>query len=410
MNEDNTVLSLKNVAKGFRLYPSQWSRLKEWLIPKSTFHEMKWLYNDISFDLERGQAIGLVGSNGAGKSTLLKMIVGTSPYNSGAITVNGSVAAILELGMGFQNDFTGRQNAMMAGQLMGHSSSSMEAIMSDIEEFAEIGDYFDQPLRTYSSGMRMRLAFGVVTAFRPDILIIDEALSVGDTYFKHKSFAKIKEFKDLGTSMIIVSHDRGAIQALCDKAVLINDGVVEKYGDAEYVMDYYTALISAKERTLISQSVLSDGRVQTISGSGVAKISSINLISVNEHKSETFEVNSEVTLSIDIDINENVSALVVGFMIKDRFGQAVYGTNTEYSDNQIYDLTVKDKITVEFSFYLALGPGSYSIATALSKASSHLDGSYEWRDLALVFSVANSTKNNFAGVVFLDPDVSIVKK
>ena len=407
MSNSDVVLRLDGVAKGFRKYASEWDRLKEWIFPAHTHHTMEWLYKDISFSLKRGEAIGLVGVNGAGKSTLLKMIVGTSPFSSGTISCDGTIAAILELGMGFEADFTGRQNAVMAGQLMGHSSAQMEEVMPAIEAFVEIGTYFEQPLRTYSSGMRMRLAFGVVTAFRPDVLIIDEALAVGDAYFRHKSFAKIREFKDQGTSMIIVSHDRGAIQVLCETAVLIHGGVVAKYGPAENVLDYYHALIADKERNLISQKVLPNGRVQTISGTGEAEILKVSLASDKEDSAAIFEVNDIARLRISIRVNTDIARLVVGFMIKDSLGQPVFGTNTEYLDVELTGLSYGEEAELVFTFPLSIGAGSYSIATALSKSDSHLEENYEWRDLALIFSVVNRKSNKFAGVVCLNPSVTV---
>jgi lipopolysaccharide transport system ATP-binding protein len=407
MSESDIVLKLDKVAKGFRKYNNEWDRLKEWIFPTRKYHTTDWLYKDISFSLKRGEAIGLVGVNGAGKSTLLKMIVGTSPFSSGSIKCDGSIAAILELGMGFQADFTGRQNAIMAGQLMGHSSIQMEDVMPEIELFVEIGSYFDQPLRTYSSGMRMRLAFGVVTAFRPDVLIIDEALAVGDAYFRHKSFAKIREFKDQGTSMIIVSHDRGSIQVLCETAVLIHGGVVAKYGPAESVLDYYHALIADKEKSLISQKVLPDGRMQTISGTGEAEILAVSISSDKDNLGSTFEVNDNVCLKISIHINKDLPKLVAGFMIKDSLGQPVFGTNTNYLDIELPNISAGDKTNVVFNFGLSIGPGSYSIATALSKSESHLDENYEWRDFALIFSVVNRKNSKFAGVACLNPIVTI---
>ena len=407
MSESDVVLRLDGLAKGFRKYASEWDRLKEWIFPSHIHHTTEWLYKDISFSLKRGEAIGLVGVNGAGKSTLLKMIVGTSPFSGGSISCDGTIAAILELGMGFEADFTGRQNAVMAGQLMGHSSAQMEEVMPDIEAFVEIGNHFEQPLRTYSSGMRMRLAFGVVTAFRPDVLIIDEALAVGDAYFRHKSFAKIREFKEQGTSMIIVSHDRGAIQVLCETAVLIHGGVVAKYGPAENVLDYYHALIADKERSLISQKVLPDGRVQTISGTGEAEILKVSLASDNEESGGIFEVNDIVCLRINIRVNTNMAKLVVGFMIKDSLGQPVFGTNTEYLDVEMTSLSCGEEAELVFTMPLSIGAGSYSIATALSKSDSHLEENYEWRDLALIFSVVNRKSNKFAGVVCLNPSVTV---
>lgn len=184
----------------------------EWLDPRGKpRHELHWVQQGLNFEVRAGEAVGIIGMNGAGKSTLLKMIVGTTQPTTGSVEMTGRVAALLELGMGFHPDFTGRQNAIMAGQLLGMSVEEILTLMPDIEAFAEIGEYIDEPVRVYSSGMQVRLAFAVATARRPDVLIVDEALSVGDAYFQHKSFDRIREFRKRGTTLLIVSHDKQAI-------------------------------------------------------------------------------------------------------------------------------------------------------------------------------------------------------
>ena len=192
------TISVTNLGKAYKQYPNRWVRLAEWLLPgRRVFHSLKWVLQDISFTVKPGEAVGIIGINGAGKSTLLKMITGTTQPTTGSVRIDGRVAALLELGMGFHPDFTGRQNVFMAGQLLGYSMDEIAHLMPAIEAFAEIDDYLDQPVRVYSSGMQMRLAFSVATARRPDVLIVDEALSVGDTYFQHKSFQRIESMNML---------------------------------------------------------------------------------------------------------------------------------------------------------------------------------------------------------------------
>ena len=177
------AIVVTSLGKAYKQYPTRWSRLAEWVIPGRPRHKLKWVLRDVSFSVQPGEAVGLIGINGAGKSTLLKLITGTTQPTTGTVFMEGRVAALLELGMGFHPDFTGRQNVYMAGQLLGMTVEEIAALMPEIEAFAEIGDYMDQPVRVYSSGMQMRVAFSVATARRPDILIVDEALSVGDAYF-----------------------------------------------------------------------------------------------------------------------------------------------------------------------------------------------------------------------------------
>src|SRR5690606_6960679 len=235
-------------------------------------HSLKWVLRDLSFTVEPGEAIGLIGVNGAGKSTLLKIITGTTQPTTGSVQISGRVAALLELGMGFHPDFTGRQNAVMAGQLLGYTVEEISDLMPEIEAFADIGDYIDQPVRVYSSGMQMRVAFSVATARRPDVLIVDEALSVGDTYFQHKSFERIRQFRRKCTTLFIVSHDKQAIQSICDRAILLIRGRLAFEGEPEVVMDYYNALLAEHQNQTIEQTITPSGKTQTISGTGDVRV------------------------------------------------------------------------------------------------------------------------------------------
>lgn len=219
-------LRVYNLGKVYKRYPNDRARLLEWLYPARPRHQQYWVLRGISFEVAPGEAIGLIGNNGAGKSTLLKMVVGTTQPSEGQVDLGGRVAALLELGMGFHPQFSGRQNAYMSGQILGFSGAQMTKLMPEIEAFAEIGDYLDQPLRTYSSGMQVRLAFSVATAVRPEILIVDEALSVGDAYFQQKSFDRIRQFRDAGTTLLIVSHNPSTVKTLCSRALLLDEGLV----------------------------------------------------------------------------------------------------------------------------------------------------------------------------------------
>jgi len=269
---------VQGLGKAYRQYASKWARLAEWVWPGGgARHSLHWVLRDVSFSVHAGEAVAIVGMNGAGKSTLLKLITGTSQPTTGQIQVQGKVAALLELGMGFHPDFTGRQNALMAGQLLGMATEELLALMPDIEAFAEIGEYMDLPVRVYSSGMQMRLAFSVATCMRPDILIVDEALSVGDAYFQHKSFERIREYGRQGTTLLIVSHDRSAIQAICSRALLLAQGQVVRDGEPEAVMDYYNALLAYKGEGVLEQVLRADGRTQTRSGTQEAVVESIAL-------------------------------------------------------------------------------------------------------------------------------------
>src|SRR4051812_7013515 len=298
----NGQIQVRDLGKAYKRYPTHRARLLEWLLPKGApRHDTVWVLRGIDFEVQPGEAVGIIGINGAGKSTLLKLITGTAAPSTGSVTIGGRVAAMLELGMGFHPDFSGRQNALMAGQLLGVCAAEMAALMPEIEAFAEIGTYIDQPVRVYSSGMQMRLAFAVATARRPDVLIVDEALSVGDAYFQHKSFERIRSFREQGTTLLIVSHDKGAIQSVCDRAILLADGRLAREGKPEEIMDYYNALIAEKENTKgendsVRQERLAGGKLQTISGTGEARVADIALFDESGARAEVVDVGSRCTL------------------------------------------------------------------------------------------------------------------
>ncbi|MGX1187558.1 lipopolysaccharide transport system ATP-binding protein [Pseudomonas sp. F-14 TE3623] len=400
-----SLLIANNLGKAYRVYVSEFQRIGRWFGLPTKPSEEHWVLKHISFSINPGEAIGIVGQNGAGKSTLLKMITGTLQPTEGSVQVNGRIAAILELGMGFTPDLTGRQNVFHAAGLMGFSAEKISEVIDDIEAFAEIGEYFDEPVRTYSSGMQMRVAFAVATAIRPEILIVDEALSVGDSYFQHKSFDRIREFQQQGTTLLIVSHDRGAIQALCNRAILLEKGTVIKDGKPEEVMDFYNALIAEKENATVQVRELQDGSIQTRSGSGEASIESVTLHNAAGDPIEYISVGENVSLRICTKVNSAIPELVVGYLIKDRLGQPVFGTNTHHLGCKTVGLEAGQELNYSFSFAANLGVGSYSVAVALHTADSHLSRNYEWVDLTLVFNVVNISQSEFVGLAWIPPTV-----
>jgi lipopolysaccharide transport system ATP-binding protein len=402
------AIKVDKLGKAYKQYGNRWSRLAEWVLPgNKPRHKLKWVLQDISFELAPGDAVGIIGINGAGKSTLLKLITGTSQPTTGGVSISGRVAALLELGMGFHPDFTGRQNVFMAGQLLGLTVHELEELMPQIEAFAEIGDYIDQPVRVYSSGMQMRLAFSVATVRRPDVLIVDEALSVGDAYFQHKSFDRIREFRKEGTTLLIVSHDRAAMQSICDRAILLDGGRLAKQGSPEEVMDYYNALIAEREGSTVEQVLTPEGRVQTTSGNGRATVLEVKLENEEGRALEVLNVGVPVTLRVRARVNEALPRLVLGYMIKDRLGQQIFGTNTHHLEQALTGLQAGEIIDYRFRFPLNLGPGSYSITTALTSNETHLADNYEWRDLAAIFEVVNMNRREFVGCSWLEPEVEI---
>jgi lipopolysaccharide transport system ATP-binding protein len=406
------AIRITGLGKAYRQYPTRWARLLEWLPgARRARHTLRWVLHDVTFTIRAGEAVGLVGMNGAGKSTLLKLITGTSQATTGSVQVTGRIAALLELGMGFHPDFSGRQNALTAGQLLGISAHDMQQLMPHIEAFAEIGDYMDMPVRVYSSGMQMRLAFSVATCVRPEVLIVDEALSVGDAYFQHKSFNRIREFGKLGTTLLIVSHDRAAIQSICSRAILLRDGAVALDGDPETVLDYYNAALAQnglqRDTGTLEQVTLDSGRVQTVSGTREAVVASVSLHNAQGEAIEIVRVGESVELRVQVQVIANVPRLVLGYGIKNRLGQVIYGTNTWHSGQVIEAPRAGTHFVFSVRFAANLGVGSYSVQTALVDSDSHLTANFEWRDLALVFNVVNVDKWLFDGAAWLEPKIDI---
>jgi homopolymeric O-antigen transport system ATP-binding protein len=401
------VLKIEGLGKAFREYRSEWRRMLTWFGASSRVSNEAWVLRDIGFEVFAGECVGIVGQNGAGKSTLLKLVTGTLRPTKGTIAVAGRIAAILELGMGFNPDLTGRENSRYTAGLMGMSPDQIDAIIPAVEEFAEIGEYFDQPLRTYSSGMQMRVAFSVVTAVRPEILIIDEALSVGDAYFAHKSMARIRRFREEGTTLLFVSHDPGAIQSLCDRAILLDHGRLLLDGEPSAVMDYYNALIAERENRTVKVRELDSGVTQTVSGTREAVVESIGLFGASDEPIEFVNVGEQVELRVKVAVQREIPRLVFGYMIKDRLGQPVFGTNTHHTRQTLEDLRGGQVVEYRIAFPMNFGPGSYSVSTALCSTDTHLVNNYEWRDLALVFTVANQDRDFFVGSAWVPPAIEV---
>lgn len=402
------VLDLQQVGKAYRHYASEWHRVFNWFGGHIAPLSEQWVLQDVSFSVRQGEAVGIIGQNGAGKSTLLKLITGTQFPTTGKVWVNGRVSAILELGMGFSPELSGRDNVLHTAGLMGFSHETVLAQMAEIEAFAEIGKYFDEPMRTYSSGMHVRVAFAVATAFRPDILIVDEALSVGDAYFQHKSFNRIREFQQQGTTLLLVTHDHNLVRSVCDRAVLLEKGRLLKQGEPNDVVDFYNAMIGEKEGSgTIRQELTETGQVRTVSGTGEARVATIMLTDPAGRPLEIVSVGAEVELRVVVQVHVAVPRLVLGYIIRDRLGRPIFGTNTDLLQQPLAHVQAGEMITYRFRFSANLGHGSYSISTALVSTDTHLVNNYEWCDLALVFEVANMNHAYFEGCNWMLPRLEI---
>lgn len=369
----NPCLRVQNLGKAFRRYRGEWCRVLSWFGLPVTPIDEHWVLRNVSFDLAPGEAIGIVGQNGAGKSTLLKLITGTLLATEGKCEVQGRISALLELGMGFNAEFTGRQNAMHAAGLMGFQSAEVLAVMPEIEAFAEIGEYFDQPVRTYSSGMQMRVAFAVATAFRPDILIVDEALSVGDAYFQQKCYDRIREYTSQGTSLLFVSHSMDVVLFLCDRAVLLKDGQIVHEGSPKEIVDLYQAdIIIQLDHNPDQRMVASAGLPESISSkqasptpgsitSESVSFLSIQLLDHNGTEAQTFVSGQSMTIRICYRAHTPFEDPHIGFKIRNTRGIVLFETNTYCMKSPLGAVGAGACITGSFTCTVALVPGEYSI-------------------------------------------------
>lgn len=405
---NDIAISVKNLTKTYRIFGHPGDRIKQALtLGRVRFHREFTALQDVSFDIKKGETVGIIGRNGSGKSTLLQLICGILKPTSGTVKVNGRISALLELGAGFNPEFTGRENVYFHGAMVGLTKSKMEARFDGIAAFADIGEFIDQPVRTYSSGMYVRLAFAVAISSDPEILVIDEALSVGDAVFQHKSKKRIKQLRDSGTSLLLVSHDRNAITAMCNRCILLDKGQLVMDAAPAEVMDYYYAIMAAKSGEAVQQTLSGSGQTQTVSGTGEAVVERISLLDAAGREVEAVVPGQEVILEFQVRTHQAVPRLILGFTIRDQFGQPVYGINTNSFDQALMNAPEGRQYVFRFSFAANIGVGTYSISTALVSTNDRFTNNYECRDLAHFFAVRNTGQKPFAGVAWLNPSLEI---
>ncbi len=413
------ALTVQNVSKAYRIWKDPTARLKArfWdavprLLPKPLhprivreginrdgryyrdFHAVK----DVSFTIGRGESVGIVGMNGSGKSTLLQILAGTLTHTGGKVETRGRVAALLELGSGFSPEFTGRENIYLNCSVLGLSKTEIDEQLEDIIAFSEIGEFIDHPVRTYSSGMVVRLAFAALSHVKPDILIIDEALAVGDAYFQHKCIQCIKTFQATGGTLLFVSHDPAAVKSICQRAILMDSGSLLKDGPAESVLDYYNAAIAKKENEqLIEQKAGPGGRVITRAGNRKLFISRCNLFDAQGHPATAFLTGDTLRIVATVACYDEVSDATFGILIRDRLGVDVFGTNTHHQGQSWVQLAAGQRIEITTEVTLNMGPGSYSITLAVHAGKDHIADNFDWMDNALVFQIMPIVDQPFIG-------------
>ncbi|CCL15252.1 ABC transporter related [Clostridioides difficile T22] len=378
MNE--IVIKVENISKVYKLYEKPIDRLKETIgLSKKVYHTKHYALENLSFQVEKGETIGIIGTNGSGKSTLLKMITGVLTPTSGNIIVNGKISALLELGAGFNPEYTGIENIYLNGTMMGYKKEEMDDKIESILEFADIGEFINQPVKTYSSGMFSRLAFAVAINVEPDILIVDEALSVGDVFFQAKCYKKFNDFKKQGRTIIFVSHDMGSIMKYCDKTLLIDRGKFVDMGPSANMIDIYKKiLVNQYVPDSDNEEIIED--VMEIEGTnkwyeklqinptkleyGNKKAEIIDFAIVDDKNKINNNINKGTIFNIKMKVkfNENIDNPIYAFTIKDLKGTDVTGTNTmlEHIDTNKYD--DKGEVIIVFKQKMDLQGGSYLLS------------------------------------------------
>ena len=396
------MLVVKNLCKNFRLYKKPSDRIVEVFFRKSK-HEIFVALSKLSFSLKHGQSLGVIGPNGAGKSTLMKILTGLLIPDEGSVSIDGHITGLIELGTGFNQELSGRENIRNNALLLGMSSKQFESVLSEIISFAEIGSYINEPLKIYSSGMVMRLAFAIAIHSKPKCFIIDEALSVGDAYFQQKCTRKIMEFRENGGSLILVSHDMNAIKLLCDKVLVLNKGRCFAIDDPEPAVNCYNKILAGMQKSITLDAPTSE------SGYGTLRAEILHY-SLNGIKLNSYELTSGAFVSLKLSILARCSIddLVVGFLIRDRFGQDVFGTNT-FLDNVQIPVTEGDKFDVTWKFILNLGLGKYTITVAIHRGPDHTQECLHWSDAICGFEVTELDGKQFIGLCRLEPSLTIKK-
>lgn len=411
------ALRVENVSKQYRIYERPGDRLKESLTRgRMRRHKEFWALRDIGFEIEAGTTVGIIGQNGCGKSTLLQIISGTLAPTHGQVWHDGRIAALLELGAGFDPEFTGVENVYMNASLMGFSRRETTTILPNIERFAEIGQFLYQPVKTYSSGMYVRLAFAIAASVEPDILVIDEALAVGDAVFQHRCLRRLKELHDRGATILFVSHDTAAVRALCDRAILLNAGRMIADGDPVEVLNCYQEIVMEREEAFEAETAGGSDSSTTNElqeplhytyrhGDGSAEIIGAEIFDSRHRRTSIVETGSPLSAQVTVRFLRDVDEPVFGFLIRNRHGIHAYGTNTREQQISLGTARNGETFTLSFDFNCWLGVDEYSISFAVHSQEGQ---AYDWLDGTVFFRVTCS--NVTEGIANLNARANIVRR
>ena len=389
------MIEVRNLHKAFKMYAKPSDRLKE-LVLRRDYHSNFQALKHINFKVNKGETLGILGKNGAGKSTLLKILNGVLMPDRGEVITSGTVTGLLELGTGFDPSLSGFQNIRTNGLLLGMTDAQITERTPAIIAFAELGKFIDEPLRTYSSGMTMRLAFAIAIHADPETFLIDEALSVGDGQFQQKCMQRIRDFKNGGGSIVFVSHDLNAVKMICDRTLVMNRGEIVYQGPPEAAVNYYNQLLTGEtdRDKLLSASTGGYGNYH-------AKIVDAALVGADS-TGDILTSGEEALLDVDIEGQRELDDLTLGLLIRDRFGQDVFGTNSHYYQLPL-TISPGEHYRVRFTFPMNLRPGKYTVSLALHKGPTHTGDCYHWWDNACQFVVSGVRGPRFTGVCNLQP-------
>ncbi|MGM9969518.1 MAG: ABC transporter ATP-binding protein [Anaeroplasma sp.] len=374
------VIKVEHVTKSYNLYNKPVDRLKEtFSITRKKYHSDFKALNDLSFEVKKGECFGIIGTNGSGKSTILKMITGVLTQSSGKITVKGKISALLELGAGFNMDYTGLENIYMNGLVLGYKKEDVEKMIPKIKEFADIGDFINQPVKTYSSGMFARLAFAVAINVNPDILIVDEALSVGDIFFQAKCYKKFEEFKALGKTILFVTHDMTSVLKYCDRVMLLNKGEFIGIGDPDIMVNKYKRILAnsynpdndeykiSNENKSLWKDKLALNPNPNIYGNDHAKIIDFGIFDEKGQITNSITKASKATIKVKALFNNNVLNPIFSWKLKTVKGLEVMGTNTYYENIDFGLVNQGSIITVTFKFKVPLSADQYLLDISITR-------------------------------------------
>lgn len=420
MSSDTPALAIDNLGKAYRVFSRPADRLKQaFAFGRHQYFREHWALRGVSLQIERGEAVGILGRNGSGKSTLLQIIAGTLSPTEGSVTVRGRLAPLLELGSGFNLDFTGRENVFLNGAILGLTHDEIAARYNWIEQFADIGDYINEPVKTYSSGMFARLAFSVAAAVEPDILVVDEILSVGDIGFQQKCVAWMRQQRERGMTLLFVTHSPDAIRSLCTKALLLIDGKPTFWGAAEPAVDRYLEYvrIKANEEALREDDELQGTVVRSSQlkashryGAGHVQFTDIDLVDSAGQQCRATRFGDSIALRLTIRASVSVSNISLSFLVRDMTGVDLFGTTTFDERVSVPDLATGESATVVFRFSARMRAGNYGVSVAATRVSQR-DYSdavlLDQLDAALAFSVLADPARPVHYKVWEDIEVSL---